>query len=294
MPDGPLGIPLNTVPPGVAGELEALVQGRGPFADAEELSLKREEDISIPDPSDPQIEDDADAVQADILSRLEALEQSLVVNLPPINMPILLPDQNVEFGLATGNFSSNSTIALTPCDVDGTVTGEANVTVYTRADRATATEAIADDTVVSWQRFDTIASGGQAGVLAGGFEALGLIPTRGDVVIANSTPVWAKLSIGTATYVLTSDGTDVAWAAVPETGQVRVDALDTLAYLEAQIEASGENIAIAKVPVAGDDDIMQITHTDKGTSDTEVVMTDGDKLFFDAHGHYVDYTGIPV
>lgn len=37
--------------------------------------------------------------------------------------------------------------------------------------------------------------------------------TRGDIIIRNTSNVTARLPIGTATYVLTSDGTDVAWAA---------------------------------------------------------------------------------
>lgn len=37
--------------------------------------------------------------------------------------------------------------------------------------------------------------------------------TRGDIIIRNASNVTARLPIGTATYVLTSDGTDVAWAA---------------------------------------------------------------------------------
>ncbi len=37
--------------------------------------------------------------------------------------------------------------------------------------------------------------------------------TRGDIIIRNASNVTARLAKGTATYVLTSDGTDVAWAA---------------------------------------------------------------------------------
>lgn len=37
--------------------------------------------------------------------------------------------------------------------------------------------------------------------------------TRGDIIVRNASNVTARLPIGTATYVLTSDGTDVSWAA---------------------------------------------------------------------------------
>lgn len=34
---------------------------------------------------------------------------------------------------------------------------------------------------------------------------------RGDLMIGNSTPLWTRLAIGSANYVLQSDGTDVSW-----------------------------------------------------------------------------------
>ena len=34
---------------------------------------------------------------------------------------------------------------------------------------------------------------------------------RGDIVIGNSTPKWARLAIGSANQVLTSNGTDISW-----------------------------------------------------------------------------------
>lgn len=36
--------------------------------------------------------------------------------------------------------------------------------------------------------------------------------TRGDIIIGNATPKWARVAKGSANQVLTSDGTDVAWA----------------------------------------------------------------------------------
>lgn len=39
-------------------------------------------------------------------------------------------------------------------------------------------------------------------------------PVRGDLIIGNSSAVWGRLAIGTATRVLKSDGTDPSWAFV--------------------------------------------------------------------------------
>ncbi len=36
-------------------------------------------------------------------------------------------------------------------------------------------------------------------------------PTRGDLVVANSTPVWARVAVGTNGSLLISDGTDPSW-----------------------------------------------------------------------------------
>lgn len=47
----------------------------------------------------------------------------------------------------------------------------------------------------------------------GGTALTNPMTTRGDIIIRNASNVTARLPIGTATYVLTSDGTDVAWAA---------------------------------------------------------------------------------
>tara|TARA_Y100000310_G_scaffold343562_1_gene451813 strand:+ start:1670 stop:2434 length:765 start_codon:yes stop_codon:yes gene_type:complete len=158
----------NIVPEDVAGEIELLVQGRGQFVDAEEAGLRREEDVEEADFDDPQAEDDADAVQASVLSRLAEIEQALIAGLPSVDRPEALPDQNVEFGDTVGVFSSGTTITLDPKDVDGTDTGEDNLTVYLQADRSSVTAAIADGTLVSWERFETREAGGVAGVLVGG------------------------------------------------------------------------------------------------------------------------------
>jgi len=42
-------------------------------------------------------------------------------------------------------------------------------------------------------------------------DTLAASPTRGDVIVANSTPAWARLAVGTANKVLHSDGTDATW-----------------------------------------------------------------------------------
>jgi len=42
--------------------------------------------------------------------------------------------------------------------------------------------------------------------------------TRGDLLKMGTGPTVARLAIGTSGYVLTSDGTDPAWAALPASG----------------------------------------------------------------------------
>lgn len=44
------------------------------------------------------------------------------------------------------------------------------------------------------------------------------LTTRGDLLTMNSGPDFARIAIGTAGYVLTSNGTDAAWAVLPESG----------------------------------------------------------------------------
>lgn len=51
-------------------------------------------------------------------------------------------------------------------------------------------------------------------------DTLAASVVRGDVLIGNSTPKWARLAIGVAARVLRSDGTDVAWAQVTLTTDV--------------------------------------------------------------------------
>ena len=60
-----------------------------------------------------------------------------------------------------------------------------------------------------------IADGGTgAGTAAAGFAALSPLTTRGDILYGSSgTVTGARLGVGSANQVLTSDGTDVAWAA---------------------------------------------------------------------------------
>jgi hypothetical protein len=42
--------------------------------------------------------------------------------------------------------------------------------------------------------------------------------TRGDLLTMGSGPTVARIGIGASGYVLTSDGTDAAWAVLPESG----------------------------------------------------------------------------
>lgn len=44
------------------------------------------------------------------------------------------------------------------------------------------------------------------------------LTTRGDLLTMNSGPDFARIAIGTNGYVLTSNGTDAAWAELPASG----------------------------------------------------------------------------
>jgi len=45
-------------------------------------------------------------------------------------------------------------------------------------------------------------------------DTLAAAVSRGDLIIGNSTPAWARLGLGSNNQVLTSNGTDAVWAAV--------------------------------------------------------------------------------
>lgn len=156
----------SPVPEDVTSQIERLAQGRGPFTDAEEAELRREEDVATPSLDDPQIRDDADAVRASILSRLEALEQSRMTPLA-VPEPVLLPNQVIEHAKVVGAFTSGTTLTIDPVDVDGNDTGEANLSIYVKADRTSAIVAMADGAEVTWVRFNTAEDDGTVGVLVG-------------------------------------------------------------------------------------------------------------------------------
>ena len=74
----------------------------------------------------------------------------------------------MEFGLIDAFTGPAATATVTPCDKDGNVTGESDVTVYVKTDRTNATVGISDQAVVTWERFDErTTSGTVGGVLVG-------------------------------------------------------------------------------------------------------------------------------
>src|SRR3990167_6703182 len=59
----------------------------------------------------------------------------------------------------------------------------------------------------------THAGGGNHNLLSATHtDTLAASPTRGDIMLGNTTPAWARLPIGLSGRVLRSDGTDPAWA----------------------------------------------------------------------------------
>lgn len=45
-------------------------------------------------------------------------------------------------------------------------------------------------------------------------------PTRGDIIVANSTPVWARKAVGTIGQLLTTDGVDTNWGSTVARGTI--------------------------------------------------------------------------
>ena len=161
----------NLIPEDVAGALEALVAGEGPFEDADLARLK---DIEVANAFPVA----ADSPDSDLEARIEALEQRTAPRVE--RGPILLPDQNIEHGKVVGAFTSGTTLTVDPVDVNGNDTGEADLVIYVQADRTSATVSIADGAEVTWERFDTIEDDGTAGVLVGT-----LIGDGGDKLVAH-------------------------------------------------------------------------------------------------------------
>lgn len=81
---------------------------------------------------------------------------------------------------------------------------------------------------------------------------------RGSVIVGNSTPAWSALTIGAATTVFTSDGTDASWqpAAAGYTDEQAQDAVGTILTDSASIDFTyndGANTITAVVLPAGVD-----------------------------------------
>ena len=79
--------PEELVPESVAGQLEALVQGKGPFEDAEEEFLLQSEAVDSPD-IEPEEVDRREQERIRTQERLDALEQALL-SVPGIPEPLL-------------------------------------------------------------------------------------------------------------------------------------------------------------------------------------------------------------
>ena len=74
----------------------------------------------------------------DALSDLAAQIQAGKFKSPDTDSA-LLPMPEILYGKPTGAFSSGATVTLAPCDINGTSTGEDNVTVYLQASQASYT-----------------------------------------------------------------------------------------------------------------------------------------------------------
>ena len=169
------------VPPELASEIEQLIAGEGPFADIRETEFTRSEDINTDSDDDPQAEDDMEMDSALLAGRVAALEYALSLSTPIPEEPKVMPDQNVEFGKTIAGFTIGATITLDPCDIDGNDTGEDNVTVYLKSDKASIQTVIADETVLMWERFDVKSSADVNGILIGAGTSSGDGDTVNDI-----------------------------------------------------------------------------------------------------------------
>lgn len=73
-------------------------------------------------------------------------------------------------------------------------------------------------------------------------DALTGTVVRGDLIVGNATPKWARLAVGSAGRVLKADGTDAAWGQVVNAD---VDAAAAIAYSKLNLATSIVNADVA-------------------------------------------------
>lgn len=73
------------------------------------------------------------------------------------------------------------------------------------------------------------------------FDALNVLTTRGDLLVRGAT-VPERIAVGTATHVLTSDGTDSAWAVLPTAGDALAGILETATAAEQETGTAVDKI----------------------------------------------------
>lgn len=117
--------------------------------------------------------------------------------------------------------------------------------------------------------------------------------TRGDIIIRNASNVTARLGRGSASQVLTSDGTDVAWATPAGGGTVY--APPNVSNGNAGFAASGTTVAVTMTaPTAGDNLVMVIYANGRGANSitqTNVVWTQ--RYTGNGNGAYLEvWTGV--
>jgi hypothetical protein len=81
--------------------------------------------------------------------------------------------------------------------------------------------------------------------------------TRGDIIVRNSSNATARLAVGTANYLLKSDGTDAAW------GTVATDSIADDAVSLAKM-ASGTAGRIVGYDTSGNPEVQRIPQSNKG------------------------------
>jgi hypothetical protein len=102
---------------------------------------------------------------------------------------------------------------------------------------------------------------------------------RGDI-LRRGAAAWERLGIGANNTVLTSDGTDPAWAAIPDTGGITTIASGSL---------SGTAVTITGIPATYAYLVLQVTNASSDTSTRQVfvrVSTDNGSSYDSTAGNY--------
>lgn len=107
-------------------------------------------------------------------------------------------------------------------------------------------------------------------------DAAAAAVSRGSLIVGNSTPAWSELVVGAAGTVLTSDGTDVTWAAPAEPGMYTLlnENLDGLSTAALHAQGSYTYFAAWASTLVGTSTINVVAHPVSG----KMIQVTGDTV----------------